>query len=150
MSVEHRIGDLFEQTDLGAIGQGVNCKGQMGKGIAVLFKRWWPDMYAEYRYLCVAGQLRVGGLHAWQTPKGKWIYNLASQHNIGRDARLDAIESALGLALEHAIAHNVTSIGLPRIGSDIGGLRWLDVLAVIEKVAADSPVRVVMVSLPGA
>lgn len=150
MTVEHRTGDLFQQTDLAAIGQGVNCKGQMGKGIAVQFKQWWPQMYSEYRYLCISGRLRVGGLHAWQTPKGNWIYNLASQHNIGPDARLDAIESALALAVEHANRHDVPSIGLPRIGSDIGGLNWADVLTVIETVAADSPVRVVCVSLPGA
>jgi O-acetyl-ADP-ribose deacetylase (regulator of RNase III) len=150
MTVEHRTGDLFAQTDLAAIGQGVNCKGQMGRGIAVMFKRYWPEMYSEYRYLCISGKLRVGGLHAWQTAKGNWIYNLASQHNIGRDARLDAIESALTLALEHATRHGVPSVGLPRIGSDIGGLNWSDVLTVIEKVADDSPVRVVCVSLPGA
>lgn len=150
MSVEHRTGDLFQQTDLAAIGQGVNCKGQMGRGIAVRFKQIWSDNYSEYRYLCMSGRLRVGGLHAWQAPSGVWIYNLASQHNIGRDARLDAIESALTLALEHAVQHDVPSLGLPRIGSDIGGLNWADVLAVIEKVAGDHPVRVVCVSLPGA
>lgn len=152
MTVEHRTGDLFQQTDLAAIGQGVNCRGQMGKGIAVQFKRIWgpAGMYAEYRYLCMSGQLTVGGLHAWQAPSGVWIYNLASQHNIGRDARLDAIEAALTLALEHAVAHKVPSIGLPRIGSDIGGLNWGDVLAAIEGVAGNHPVRLVCVSLPGA
>lgn len=152
MTVEHRVGDLFQQTDLSAIGQGVNCIGEMGSGIAPIFRRiWGPEgMFDEYRDLCLSGGLRVGGLHAWQARSGVWIYNMASQHDKGKDARYDAIESSLTLALEHAGRHGVPSIGLPRIGAGIGGLRWDEVLAVIEKVATDSPVRVVCVSLPGA
>jgi O-acetyl-ADP-ribose deacetylase (regulator of RNase III) len=150
MSVEHRTGDLFAQTDLDAIAQGVNGRGQMGKGIAPIFKRYWPEMYAEYRYLCLSGQLSVGGLHAWQTAKGKWLYNMCTQQNIGRDARLDAVESSLIAVLAHATENGVSSVGLPRIGAGIGGLRWADVLAVIEQVAGDHPVRVVVVSLPDA
>lgn len=150
MSVEHRIGDLFTQTDLSAIAQGVNARGQMGKGIAPVFKRYWPQMYAEYRYLCLSGQLSVGGLHAWQTAKGNWIYNMCTQQNVGRDARLDAIESALSRTLAHATTHGVPSIGMPRIGAGIGGLRWEDVLATIKQAAVEHPVRVVIVSLPDA
>lgn len=152
MSVEHRVGDLFEQTDLSAIGQGVNCIGEMGSGIAPHFKRIWGSegMFDEYRQLCLSGQLSVGGLHAWQARSGVWIYNCASQHNKGKDARYEAIESSVALALEHAESHGVPSIGFPRIGAGIGGLKWPEVLASIEKVATDSPVRVVLVSQPGA
>lgn len=150
MTIEHRVGDLFAQTDLAAIAQGVNAQGVMGSGIAPMFKHYWPLMYEEYRDLCHSGQLKVGGLHVWQAPSGVWIYNLCSQHRTGRDARLDAIETSLTLALEHATRHRVPSIGLPRIGAGIGGLLWPDVLAVITRVAGDHPVRVVVVSLPNA
>lgn len=150
MTVEHRTGDLFAQTDLPAIGQGVNTQGKMGSGIAPVFKRYWPDMYEEYRQRCLNGELTVGGLHTWQAPSGVWIYNLASQQQTGRDARLDAIESSLALAIAHAHAHEVTAIGVPRIGAGIGGLRWDDVLGVIHSLADNDPVRIVCVSLPNA
>lgn len=149
MVLEHRTGDLFAQTDLDAIGHGCNTMGKMGGGIAVLFRRYYPDMFTEYRRLCLSGDLSVGGMFAWETAKGKWIYNLASQQRTGRDARIEAIEASLDLALVHATEHGVTSIGLPRIGAGIGGLRWPDVQAAITEVAAPSPVRVVLVSQPG-
>lgn len=38
-AVEYRIGDLFAQDDVDAIGHGVNCVGAMGAGIAVVFRR---------------------------------------------------------------------------------------------------------------
>ena len=150
MSVEYRVGDLFAQTDLAAIGQGVNVAGVMGSGIAPVFKRYWPAMYAEYRALCHSGELMLGGVHAWQAESGVWIYNLASQRATGADARLDAIATSLTTALAHATVHDVPSIGLPRIGAGIGGLAWPDVRTVIEQVAHLHSVRVVVVSLPGA
>lgn len=150
VSIEDRTGDLFAQTDLRAIAQGVNAQGVMGSGIAPIFRKHWPLMYAEYRHLCQTDQLAVGDLHAWQTVKGNWIYNLVSQHYTGKDARLNAIEASLTKALAHAVDHEVPSIGIPRIGAGIGGLTWPDVRAVLHRVAADHPVRLVIVSLPDA
>lgn len=150
MSVAHRTGDLFAQPDLDALAHGVNCLGAMGAGIAVLFKRRWPAMYEEYAAACRTGNLAVGGHLPWRAPDGLWVYNLASQHRTGADARLEAIEPSLRLAVAHAEENFVDSIGLPRIGSDIGGLTWADVLAVIETVGATTAVRLVVVSLPGA
>lgn len=150
MSVEHRVGDLFEQTDLDAVAQGVNCVSKMGSGIAPVFKRYWPSMFNQYKTLCESGQFVVGDVHAWQAPSGVWVYNLATQHFTGKDARLDAIETALPKMLAHMAANGVASVGLPRIGAGIGGLDWADVQEVVHRVADASPLRVVLVSLPGA
>lgn len=149
-TVEHRTGDLFAQPDLQALAQGVNCQGAMGSGIAPIFRRRDEDMYEDYRAMCWHGELRPGGLHAWRSADGTWIYNMASQDRTGADARLDAIEESLTAAVNHAEANGVSAIGLPRIGAGIGGLEWADVLEVFEKVAATTTVRLVVVSLPGA
>lgn len=147
--VEHRIGDLFDQRDVGAIAQGVNCMGRMGAGIAVLFRRRWPLMFMDYANECELGLLVLGGLHAWQDPEtGTWVYNLASQHSPGPDARLPAIRHALTVAVRHAESNGVEAIGLPRIGAGIGGLTWSDVLAVYEEVAATTRVRLIAVTHP--
>lgn len=60
----------------------------------------------------------------------------------------DVLDQALTTMLEHAEDHGVDVVGIPQIGAGIGGLRWPDVRVVIEEVAATSPVRVVVVSLP--
>lgn len=150
MTLEHRVGDLFEQRDVDALGHGVNCVGKMGSGIAPLFKSRFPDMHAAYVRACNSGALQVGGVFPWALPNGRFIYNLASQHRTGRDARLDAVRSSLVQAFAHAAQNNVASIAIPRIGAGIGGLRWDDVLAELHAVADDSPVTLVVVSLPNA
>jgi O-acetyl-ADP-ribose deacetylase (regulator of RNase III) len=150
MSVDYREGDLFAQPDLRALGHGVNCKGVMGSGIAPLFRARSEEMYRAYRDACFSGRLTLGGMFPWVNPDGTVVYNLASQDRPGRHATLDAVRQSLDAALAHAEMHGVESLGLPRIGAGIGGLRWDDVKAVIEHVATRSPVQVVVVSLPGA
>lgn len=163
MPTEHRIGDLFAQPDLdpatSALAQGVNCIGVMGAGIAPVFKRiFGEDMFEDYRTSCRSGALTVGGLHVWRSPDATlpWLYNLASQHDKGRDARLDAIESSLTAAIDHAEESGVSSgvwisaIALPRVGAGIGGLAWPDVKDIYDRLGSRTDVRLISVSLPNA
>lgn len=38
----------------------VNCVGVMGKGIALAFKKEFPDMYEDYVRRCKAGEVKLG------------------------------------------------------------------------------------------
>jgi O-acetyl-ADP-ribose deacetylase (regulator of RNase III) len=139
-------GDLFTSTTP-ALGQGVNVKGLMGSGIAPLFKRRWPAMYAEYRALCLSGQLLAGGLHAWHGDIT--IYNIASQDNIGRSSRLEWLESSLELALVDADFRGYDRIAIPQIGCGIGGLLRADVRPIVEAAAARHLADIEVWTLPG-
>jgi O-acetyl-ADP-ribose deacetylase (regulator of RNase III) len=151
MSVNYATGDLFDsQWGFDVIGHGVNCKGAMGSGIAVEFKRRWPLMYNIYNGLCVQGSLLPGQVMPYKTGHGKWIYNIASQYNPGRDGNLEAIEVAMHWVDFHARSHGVAHVGLPRIGAGIAGLSWPDVCATIESVVGSSEVLYTLVSLPEA
>lgn len=120
-------GDLFTSTT-GAIGHGVNTRGAMGAGIAVIFKRKYPAMYEEYHDLCRRGELRPGEVFPWRDPNtGLWVYNIASQDRPGPDARLEWLSTGASAALEHAAANDIKTIALPRIGCGIGGLVYEDV-----------------------
>ena len=119
-----------------AIGHGCNCEGVMG-GLAGHVERHWPALAADYRAACDAGTFTLGGVLPWLDERsGVWIYNLATQQHAGADARLDAIDSSLRAAIEHARAHRVPTIYLPRIGAGIGGLDWSDVHATLDTIAA--------------
>jgi hypothetical protein len=52
----------------------VNCKGVMGKGLALAFKQRYPAMFAVYQQECKTGKLRIGKptLYKQSTP---WILN---------------------------------------------------------------------------
>lgn len=132
-------GDLFEYPAK-AIGHGVNTRGVMGAGIATVFKKLWPEMYAEYRTLCQSGKLVAGGFFPWQDPvSGKWVYNLASQDLPGPDARIEWLATAAHSALTHARDNDVIEIALPAIGCGIGGLELEDVKTCLTQVERNYP-----------
>lgn len=76
MSVEYICGDLF-LSQAQTLAHGVNCRGRMGAGIDVEFRRRFPKMYKEYRQRCNRDELRPGDLFLWKesTP---WVLNLAT------------------------------------------------------------------------
>jgi O-acetyl-ADP-ribose deacetylase (regulator of RNase III) len=137
-------GDLFA-ADLPALAHGCNCAGVMGRGIAVEFKRRWPAMYAEYHRLCKQGRFQPGDVFVWSDDE-KTIFNLATQRGFrGRvRAELGAIETALAKMIEIAGERHIPAIGMPRIGAGLGGLPWEEVHAVIARVGAASPVRLLV------
>lgn len=150
MSLTEITGDLFEVQGLDALAHGVNCRGLMGAGIALKFRDLYPAMYLEYATACREKRLIPGGLFPWRNPPGKpWIYNLATQDDIGRCARIKHVRASVRVMYLHARDHGVRHIGMPRIGSGIGGLSWDSVRAALADEIGDSlRVDVVVVSLP--
>jgi O-acetyl-ADP-ribose deacetylase (regulator of RNase III) len=158
MTLIHKTGNLFD-SDADALAHGVNTKGLMGAGIAVEFKHRYPNMYTAYKVACKEGEIKPGILWVWdqqislriqgclrkpsKAPKPeqpRWIYNIASQDNPGPHARLVWFESALLYSIAHAKEYGVKKIAMPRIGCGIGGLRWDDVLDIIEYYAGETDV----------
>lgn len=121
-------GSLFD-APTPSIGQGVNIRGVMGSGIAVEFRRRFPDMYEEYRELCLSGGLFPGEVHRFENSDGTVIYNIASQDDPGRNARLEWLEDGVDTALTLLRENGEDTLALPRIGCGIGGLDWDDVRA---------------------
>lgn len=149
MSVEFRNGDLFNQPDLEAIGHGVNLKGAMASGIAAIFRKKFPEMEREYVEMCNVNLLQLGSVFTWISPNddSPWIFNIATQVNPGSDARLSAVEVGLINAIRECEYQGISSLGIPQIGCGIGGLDWREVKAMIEQVASNTDVKIVVVSL---
>lgn len=155
MSVEYREGDLFAQPDVDCIGHGVNCKGVMGAGIAVLFRRKYPEMYKQYTLWCDTSVLLPGGSIPWETAdhqgRPTFIFNIASQDEPGSNATTRWLASGLHAAIKQAKSVGRSKLAIPRIGAGIGGLTWEQVKEVAEEVANVYPsFDLIIVSLPGA
>lgn len=143
--MEHRKGDLLEQTDLDIICHGVNCRGLMGAGIAKQISTRWPDLFAEYRELCGLQKdpaTLLGDVSFYET-RNFWIANLFTRVDPGADVRYEAVRQAVG-SLFWKLGDPLTACGvLPRgrknlgnvgfcqIGSGIGGLEWAAVKEII-------------------
>jgi O-acetyl-ADP-ribose deacetylase (regulator of RNase III) len=148
--IEYREGDLFGQPDVEAIGHGVNTKGVMGAGIAVLFRRKYPDMYKQYVLWCDTGTLEPGGVMPWEG-EDKFIFNIASQNEPGADATVEWLNDGVRTAVAQARKIGLTKLAVPRIAAGIGGLTWEQVQEVFNAVGSSYiDFTLVVVSLPGA
>lgn len=136
MVIVIKEGDLFKAS--GCIGHGVNCAGAMGKGIALEFKRRWPEMYESYRGLCLSGKFGPGDIFVFQDPKTRrWIYNLGTQKTWKEKARLEYLKVALEKTIFHLKSIGETSITFPKICAGLGGLDWKEVKEVFRSIDSE-------------
>jgi len=149
MGIEFVTGDLFSVKADG-YAHGCNCKGVMGAGIAVEFRKRYPEMFKEYKKRCEDGSFNLGSCFFWDAPSGETIYNLATQPYPGAYASLEVIKTALQTMLNGAIYTKPLGhrIAMPRIGCGYGGLSWEEVKPLIEHVVSgQNYIDVVVVSL---
>lgn len=123
-------GDLFT-SKARIIGHGVNTQGVMGAGIAVQFKKRWPDMYTAYREACLNEWLKPGEVFWWTTDDGLTIANIASQMYPGPNAKVEWLAQGLTEVADRA---GRRTIAIPRIGAGIGGLKWEEVSWTIKQI----------------
>jgi O-acetyl-ADP-ribose deacetylase (regulator of RNase III) len=142
-------GDLFD-LGLPAIGHGCNTAGVMGAGIALQFRRRWPEMFKGYKAYCDLGAAVPGSFYSYATDQGMLIYNMFTQGQPGADAKLIHVYAAVQKAMVDCYDHGIMTLGVPRIGAGIGGLKWDDVRDFFAALAMTSPpgFQLVAVSLP--
>lgn len=149
-NVIFKTGDMFTTT-LPAFGHGVNTQGVMGSGIAKIIRELYPDVFPPYRQACQDGRLTGGSMLPVSIENGPVILNLASQELMGANATYDFVRASVNNAFRYAYSTKLSGFALPRIASDIGGLEWSKVSAIIEEIAENYPtVTVELWSLPGA
>lgn len=137
MPINFVSGDIFlNEYSVRALAHGCNCQGVMGAGIAVRFKKDYPEMYDEYRRRCKASprQFNLGDAFLWKDNEKPFVFNLGTQEKPGRHATYHAVEKSLVNMLSQAEMEGITSIAIPRIGSGYGGLEWKNVREITEKV----------------
>ena len=106
----------------------VNCKGVMGKGLALQFKKKYPDMFNEYRLACKQGYIKNGGdLWIWDYVdlyKPKKILCFATKEEWWHSSKLEWIERGLQNFVENYKYLGITSIAFPKLGCTNGKLDW--------------------------
>jgi O-acetyl-ADP-ribose deacetylase (regulator of RNase III) len=87
MPLQYVSGDLFENKhNAQAFVHGCNCQGSMGAGIAVGFRKRYPEMYTQYRAMCKAEprQFNLGDVFLWQEEGQPAVFNLSTQEGYWR------------------------------------------------------------------
>lgn len=118
----------------------VNCVGTMGKGIALEFKKRYPDYFNYYIMLCREGYLRkAGDAKVYTNSLGfpLYIISAATKMHYTDKSTLEDIKTLL-TRIEYLIAvFEMKSIAIPALGCGLGGLKWSEVHPLMEKQFGD-------------
>jgi O-acetyl-ADP-ribose deacetylase (regulator of RNase III) len=132
--VEFKKGDILSD-DAEALVNTVNCVGVMGRGIALQFKKAFPDNYKAYLEACNKGAVQPGRMFVHETGKltpPKFIINFPTKRHWRGRSRIEDIQAGLD-ALEALLrAERIRSIAIPPLGSGLGGLEWNEVRGLIQ------------------
>lgn len=102
----------------------VNTVGVMGKGVALEFRKRFPDMFQDYLLRCEAGEVRLGEPYLFRRLIPPWIINFPTKEHWRSVSRLDAIVRGLEYLAAHVAQWGVQSMAVPPLGCGNGQLDW--------------------------
>lgn len=141
MTLRFVTGNLL-QADAEALVNAVNTEGVMGKGIALQFKRAFPEMFKAYATACRDGLVKIGKVHVFElaaTGRPRCIVNFPTKQHWRSKSRLPDIASGLDDLVVELASRDIRSVAIPPLGCGLGGLRWADVLPLIQSALTRVP-----------
>ena len=126
--IERKTGDIFGE-DVDALVNSVNCVGVMGRGIALQFKKRFPENFKEYAEACNRNEVTPGRMFVHETGQlsPRYIINFPTKRHWKAKSRIEDIEAGLDALVREIRERDIQSIAIPPLGSTLGGLRWEDV-----------------------
>ncbi len=138
--IEYIEGDIFE-SPAQVIVNTVNTVGVMGKGIALSFKKRYPEMFERYKAVCEQGLLKTGKLMLFYEAD-YWVLLFPTKENWRNPSKLEYIEEGLKKFVQTYASKGITSIAFPRLGCGNGELKWEEVKPLMEKYLKKLPITV--------
>lgn len=120
----------------------VNCVGFMGKGIALQFKKAFPENFKAYAAECRKGKVVPGKVFLFSTGKfvpPLYIVNFPTKNHWRENSKLEYISSGLEDLVKTLKDLDVSSIAVPPLGCGLGGLKWGMVRPLIERAFSELP-----------
>lgn len=133
--INYVTGNIMD-SEAQAIVNTVNTVGVMGKGIALQFKKAYPNNYKAYSVACKNNEVVVGKMFVTTdrniSSGEKIIINFPTKQNWRKPSEYIYIEDGLDDLID-VIKHNqIKSIAIPPLGAGNGGLKWEKVKKIIE------------------
>lgn len=151
--IEVKIGNLLSE-NAEALVNTVNCVGVMGKGIALQFKRAYPENFRSYEHACKEGEVQAGRMFTVATGNlfnPRYIINFPTKRHWKGKSKIADIHCGLEALVVEVQKLGITSIAIPPLGCGNGGLNWAEVKPLIESAFAQLPsVQVIIFEPSGA
>ncbi|MFH1919319.1 MAG: macro domain-containing protein, partial [Planctomycetota bacterium] len=151
--IELQRGDILK-ADADVLVNTVNCVGVMGRGIALQFRKAFPEMFKAYKAVCDRGELTPGtvlvhDLNRYERPH--YIINFPTKQHWRGKSRIEDIKAGLQVLVEEVQKRDFRSIAVPPLGCGLGGLDWDEVRPLIQQAFAELPdVQVLLYGPAGA
>ena len=84
----------------------------------------YPNVEKEYKTLCESGRLAIGVLQWIQLPSGNHLVLFPTKDDYKFPSKYSYIEAGLNRLAKECLSKGVSSIAVPRLGSELGGLDW--------------------------
>lgn len=131
--IEYRDGDLLAD-ESEALVNAVNCVGVMGAGVALAFRRRFPENFRAYAAACRRGGVEPGRMFVFETgaeSPPRYLVNFPTKRHWRDASRMEDIVAGLQSLREEVRARAIGSVALPALGCGLGGLPWPEVRTVI-------------------
>lgn len=133
MAVKQINGNIFN-SKCQTIVNTVNCVGVMGKGIALVHKLRYPNMYEEYREHCKNKLIKTGTLWLYNKQQNApWILSFPTKFHWKYPSKIEWVEQGLQKFVETYEKKGITSIAFPLLGTHNGGLDTKEVRNLMNK-----------------
>lgn len=124
MPVERGEGNLL-RADVDALVNTVNTEGVMGKGLALQFKKAFPDNFAAYERACKSKEVVPGRMYMVRRfSPPRLIINFPTKTHWRLPSKLDYVRDGLVDLVAQIRALDIQSIAIPPLGCGLGGLDW--------------------------
>lgn len=133
--IKYVTGNILD-SEAQAIVNTVNTMGVMGKGIALQFKKAFPNNYKLYSLACKKKEVVVGKMFVTNdrniSSGEKIIINFPTKQNWRKPSEYIYIEGGLDDLITIIKQNKINSIAIPPLGAGNGGLKWEKVKKIIE------------------
>jgi uncharacterized protein YwgA/O-acetyl-ADP-ribose deacetylase (regulator of RNase III) len=117
------VGDMFASSAQTLVNT-VNIVGVMGKGVALEFKKRFPDMFVDYQRRCEVGLVRIGEPYLFTPLFPPNVLNFPTKSHWRGVSKLRDIVAGLEYLERHYQDWGITSLAVPPLGCGNGGLEW--------------------------
>ena len=145
--IRYTTGNILESNAQALINT-VNTVGVMGKGIALQFKKAYPNNFNAYQKACKQGDIAIGKLFITKDHNlnsvEKIIINFPTKKDWRKSSEYSFVEEGLDNLLQVIEQQNIKSIAIPPLGAGNGGLEWEKVKKMIEQKLNDLNVEIIV------
>lgn len=120
----------------------VNCVGVMGKGLALRFRKAYPDMFLRYKSICQRGLLKPGMLWLYQSITDTKVLCFPTKEDWREPSRSVWIEDGLSKFVTTYKEKGITSAAFPLLGAGNGGLDKSTAMAILEEHLRDCDIPI--------